>query len=96
MKKYDLYLGTRLHGAIAALNAGVPALLFCHDSRTLEAAEFCGIPNVRVPTDKRTMNSQDIYSLYQQLDLQALHSVQKENYRTLQEFYRVSGLPTRL
>lgn len=36
--------GTRLHGSIIALNSGVPAVLFSHDSRTAETIEFARIP----------------------------------------------------
>lgn len=39
-------IGTRLHGSIVALNAGVPALIVPHDSRTSEVAEFAGIPTL--------------------------------------------------
>ncbi|WP_420146237.1 polysaccharide pyruvyl transferase family protein [Sphingobium sp.] len=39
-------IGTRLHGAIIALNSGVPALLIPHDSRTSEMADFAGIPTL--------------------------------------------------
>lgn len=38
-------LGTRLHGAIIALNSGVPAVLIPHDSRTSELIAFAKIPS---------------------------------------------------
>lgn len=37
-------VGTRLHGAIVALNAGVPALVTNSDARAAESCEFLGIP----------------------------------------------------
>lgn len=37
-------IGTRLHGAILALNSGTPAALLPHDSRTQEILEFASIP----------------------------------------------------
>lgn len=39
-------IGTRLHGAIVALNSGRPARLIAHDSRTQEVADFAGIPSL--------------------------------------------------
>lgn len=38
-------LGTRLHGAILALNSGIPAVLIPHDSRTSELIDFANIPS---------------------------------------------------
>jgi hypothetical protein len=39
-------IGTRLHGAIIALNSGKPARLITHDSRTQEIADFAEIPTI--------------------------------------------------
>jgi polysaccharide pyruvyl transferase WcaK-like protein len=39
-------LGTRFHGTIAALLAGIPATLITHDSRTREMAQKMYIPSV--------------------------------------------------
>lgn len=46
--------GSRLHGNIAAISSGTPALLIAHDARTLEVARFHAIPHITVdesPTD---------------------------------------------
>jgi Polysaccharide pyruvyl transferase len=40
----DFYVGTRIHGTIAALLAGTPAFLLAHDSRTRELADYHCIP----------------------------------------------------
>lgn len=42
---YDFSLGTRIHGNIAALQAGTPAFVLAHDSRTLELARYHEIPH---------------------------------------------------
>jgi hypothetical protein len=44
MKTRVFAFGTRIHGNIAALLAGVPAMVIAHDSRTLELAQYHQIP----------------------------------------------------
>ena len=57
----DLVVGTRIHGAILALQAGTPAVLLAHDSRTCGLAEVLGIPSFRV--DRRPLSSMDLHEL---------------------------------
>jgi hypothetical protein len=48
LSSFDLYVGMRIHGAIAAIQAGIPAILIGHDSRTVELATTHKLPFVRV------------------------------------------------
>jgi len=48
LRGYSLCVGTRIHGTIAALHAGTPAVCITHDSRTLEMCQFLGIPYIQV------------------------------------------------
>ncbi|MEU8352773.1 polysaccharide pyruvyl transferase family protein, partial [Streptomyces sp. NPDC048845] len=45
LRSYDFAYGTRIHGNIAALLAGTPAVVLVHDSRTLELCRYFGIPH---------------------------------------------------
>lgn len=45
---FDLSLGTRIHGNIAAVLAGTPAHVLAHDSRTREIAEHFELPFSRL------------------------------------------------
>lgn len=45
LSTFDFSFGTRVHGTIAALLAGTPAVLLAHDSRTLELADYHQIPH---------------------------------------------------
>lgn len=42
---HDFAYGTRIHGNIAALLAGTPAVVVAHDSRTLELSRYFDIPH---------------------------------------------------
>ena len=46
LKTFDFSIGTRIHGNIIAILAGVPAMVIAIDSRTRELAEFHHIPYV--------------------------------------------------
>ncbi|WP_377377177.1 polysaccharide pyruvyl transferase family protein [Ponticaulis profundi] len=41
---YDACIGTRFHGNMAAMQAGVPSLWIVHDSRTQEFCDHLGLP----------------------------------------------------
>lgn len=42
----DFVVGTRIHGVMLALQAGIPALCVVHDARTLELCEVMKVPHV--------------------------------------------------
>jgi polysaccharide pyruvyl transferase WcaK-like protein len=41
----DIAISQRIHGTIAAINAGVPALCVYHDARTEELCKAMGVPS---------------------------------------------------
>jgi hypothetical protein len=44
LRRFDFVVGTRFHGAMLAIQAGVPAACIVHDSRTAEMCQTMGIP----------------------------------------------------
>lgn len=44
LRRFDFVIGTRFHGAMLALQAGIPAACIAHDSRTQEMCETMGVP----------------------------------------------------
>ena len=52
LRGFDFVIGTRFHGAMLAMQAGVPAACIAHDSRTQEMCETMGVP-VRHHTEIR-------------------------------------------
>lgn len=67
---FDFSLGTRFHGNLAALLAGVPALILVHDSRTRELCNYAGIPHVAVEdideVDARALYERCCFETYEQ------------------------------
>jgi hypothetical protein len=45
-KHFDFVVGTRIHGVMLALQAGIPALCIAHDSRIVELCETMKVPYV--------------------------------------------------
>ncbi|WP_082729092.1 polysaccharide pyruvyl transferase family protein [Burkholderia sp. LA-2-3-30-S1-D2] len=68
MNSKAMYVGTRLHGAIASLLAGTPATLIVHDSRTAEVATALNIPFVN-ETEIDIRSDIDFSSLYSSSDV---------------------------
>jgi len=58
----DFSFGTRIHGNIAALIAGTPAVVLAHDSRTLELARYFEIPHRLMPEVPADVDAADLYA----------------------------------
>ncbi|MEA5053099.1 MAG: hypothetical protein VB093_06610, partial [Propionicimonas sp.] len=76
-------------GTIVALTAGTPAMLFAHDSRTREVAEYHGIPYRPV----REKGTWDLAELYDGVDLTPLNTVRAENFDRYLAFIERNDLP---
>lgn len=46
-RQFDFVVGTRIHGTILGLQAGVPSLCIVHDMRMLEVCQTLKVPHVR-------------------------------------------------
>ncbi len=58
----DFSFGTRIHGNIAALIAGTPAVVLAHDSRTLELARYFEIPHRLIHEVGPDVDAADLYA----------------------------------
>ena len=83
LAQYDFSFGTRIHGNIAALLAGTPALLLAHDSRTLELAEYHEIPYRTITSIE---DGADAASLYAECDWNALNKAHPDRWDTFASF----------
>lgn len=86
---FDFVFGSRIHGSIAGILAGVPTMLLAHDSRTLELAEYHAIPHRKVT---ELSSKTDANQLYEQTDYAKYNSRVPEIQRTLADFLEKNSL----
>lgn len=89
LRGYDFAYGTRIHGNIAALLAGTPAVVLTHDSRTLELCRYFDLPHrplssLRADTDPR--------DLYEAADYSAMLKGHGERFDRITSFLTRNGL----
>lgn len=88
----DFVLGTRFHGCLIAVLAGVPAFVFVHDARTREMCELLQLPHQNV----RDVDALDVRALYDSLDLAATVTAHAGLYKNYVSFLDENGLAHRL
>ncbi|MDD6401196.1 MAG: polysaccharide pyruvyl transferase family protein [Lachnospiraceae bacterium] len=86
--KYSFSFGRRIHGNIAAIISGTPALLNYSDRRTEEIAKYFNIPTTCFRYDRED----DIYDLYLETDYSSFNRTYKENYKKFKEFLQICGI----
>ena len=89
LKNYDYAIGTRLHGTIAALNAGIPGTLIVHDSRTQEIADYHKIPHLKIDEIDKNTSIEDIAN---NSNWEEFNKVSKTNYKDLVKFFKVNKI----
>jgi Polysaccharide pyruvyl transferase len=87
----DFVFGTRFHGNVAALLAGVPAILLTHDSRTAELADYHGIP--QRPMAEVVEEKTDIPELYDAADFSEFNTLMPQRFATYRAFLDRNELP---
>ena len=89
---HDLVVGTRFHGCLIAILAGVPAFVFAHDARTREMCELLRLPHQGV----RSVDTVDVRALYDSLDLDATTAAHARLYQNYVTFLDENSLAHRL
>jgi hypothetical protein len=85
----DFAFGDRIHGNIAAILAGTPALLLAHDSRTLELARYHSIPYVLISDLEPEMDAVDFYRM---ADFTAFNVGQQARWEKFERYLSTQGL----
>ncbi len=68
MNGFDLVVGTRIHGVMAGIQAGVPSVCLCIDSRTLELCQTMMVPHVKASDYLDGISLEQIEAVLQQWD----------------------------
>ena len=86
-KTRDLFVGTRIHGTIAALLGGTRAILLTHDARTEELAEALNVPHV--PIDRfHSGHYSNLNTLYEMASPAKLEAGYKQYRATFKQFMK--------
>ncbi|MDQ0849757.1 hypothetical protein QFZ65_001695 [Arthrobacter sp. B3I9] len=88
MGDYALSFGPRIHGNIAAILAGTPAVVIAHDSRTLELADYHSIPRM-LPKDLQP--NMDVADIFQFADYTEFNRGHAERFDRLGRFIKENG-----
>ncbi|GAB3686199.1 polysaccharide pyruvyl transferase family protein [Angustibacter aerolatus] len=89
----DVTVGTRIHGTITSLQAGTPALLVAHDSRTLELADYHQIPYLTLEALAALGPEPDLVDRARDVDLGGLHAGHPDRLARYAAFLERNGLP---
>lgn len=89
MSRYSFSFGTRFHGNMVAMLAGITALWVVHDARTQELCEYLRLPSV---TLEQAQAVTDPLDLFHYADYTAHKKAYPALYRRFYEFLEASGL----
>lgn len=85
MRRHDLVIGMRIHGAVAAIQAERAGICVAFDSRTLELADTMGMPVIRADEIQQDMSLRDIVeqTTFEAARFDQVRSVNTQTIRTL-------------
>lgn len=89
MKDFDFFFGTRFHGSVAAILAGLPHVIIPIDGRMREMSEYHNITRLS-PIDIN--GDSDIDKYLSKLDFKSTERKQKENLEHYVDFLETNGL----
>lgn len=89
LSERDFSFGSRIHGNIAAVMAGIPAYIFAPDARILELARYHQIQHM--PAKDITENT-NIFDVYEKADFTSVQKGHKERFNHYLDFLEENGL----
>lgn len=94
MRRYDLVVGTRIHGVMAGIQAGVPSVCLCIDSRTLELCRTMAIPHVDANDYREGISREQLADVLRKWDWRHYDENRRVLAERLQAFFRSNRLKT--
>jgi hypothetical protein len=89
---HDFVIGARLHGCIAALIQGVPAVLVPRDLRMKELADFYNIPTASI----EDIQKKSIEQIFDEIDFSNFKKTHKDRYKNYYAFLEKNKLVHKL
>lgn len=91
---FDACIGTRFHGNMTAMQAGVPALWIVHDSRTQEFCDHLGLPQAPLQAVKDGLSIAELFDRHYETETFARKYPQ--NYARFYDYLTEHGVPHKL
>lgn len=85
---FNFSCGSRIHGNIISILAGVPAAVCALDSRTREMAEFFDIPIIK----KTDMCNKDLFKIYEEISYEKFNETFSDKYEVYRQFLISHGI----
>ncbi|CAM3890459.1 polysaccharide pyruvyl transferase family protein [Castellaniella denitrificans] len=90
LSTYDFVFGTRLHGNIAGILGGTPAHLIAHDSRTIELANYHGIPYTEYDSGSDFLAE----DMFRDTSYEKFNDLMEDRFNVFLDFLRENNLST--
>ncbi|MBR3553244.1 MAG: polysaccharide pyruvyl transferase family protein [Clostridia bacterium] len=91
-KNVDFSFGSRIHGNVAAVLAGVPSLIVPFDQRVWELAKYHNIPML---LQQEIGKKETLFDLFERTDFDSVHKGHKERFAHYHDFlHKTLGLDT--
>lgn len=83
--------GSRIHGSIMAILAGIPATVVGIDTRTIEMADYFNIPYI-IPERNHRYDVDELYEYYLAADYDKFNQTYKIKYKKYESFLKEKGI----
>lgn len=92
LRDKTFFVGTRIHGVIAALSAGTPAVCLYIDLRTKELCEFMQIPHASVSEFTEDSTLEDFFAVFEAWDYVGFDANRVHIAKKILAFFEENGL----